>query len=86
VSRISTEAAIRGRIGAHSRWARTPDRTVATAPARRASATALEARLVAEFGLDPGAHNFEQRLAHARKAHFARLAYASAQARRKGGR
>ena len=33
---VSTERSLRARIAAHERWAREPDRTAATAPARQA--------------------------------------------------
>ncbi len=64
------------RIGAHTKWARTDDRTAATAPAR----AALEKRFLDEAGGDP------VRAEHLRKAHFARLALRSAQSRRKAKR
>ena len=62
-----------GRIGAHQSWANTVDRSARTAPAR----AALDAKFLDEAGGDP------ERAAHLRKAHFARLALKSAQARRK---
>lgn len=72
---------LRGRLAAHRRWARTPDRSGATAPAR----SAFEARFERE--VDPEGklpREVRARLAEsARKAYFARLAYASAKARRK---
>ncbi len=74
---------IRARIGAHAKWAGTSDRAAATAPARSAAATALDQRLIAEYGLDPDRADFAQRIAHARRAHFSRLALRSAKARRK---
>lgn len=77
------EASMRGRIGAHTKWATAPDRSAATEPARRAAATALDARLAEEFHLDSGAPDFGDRLEHARRAHFARLALKSATARRR---
>lgn len=76
----------RGRIGAHTKWALCDDRTAATATARNAARTKLEQRLIEEFTLDPTSPEFDDRLAHARSAHFARLALKSAAARRKGGR
>jgi len=76
------DMALRGAIGGHVRWARTRDRTAATAPARRAATTALDGRLVVEYGLDRGAADFERRLASARSAHFARLARRGALARK----
>jgi hypothetical protein len=62
-----------GRLGAHESWARTTDRSARTAPAR----AALEAKFLAEANGDP------VRAAHLRKAHYARMALRSAQARRK---
>ena len=60
-------------IAAHESWARTPDRSARTAPAR----AALDAKFLEQAGGDPA------RAAHLRKAHFARLALKSAQSRRK---
>jgi hypothetical protein len=62
-----------GQIAAHTKWANTTDRTAATAAARRA----LEAKFLAQADGDP------VRAASLRKAHFARLAFASVKARRK---
>jgi len=67
------EAVRTGRIGAHISWARTTDRSARTAPAR----AAFEAKFLAEADGDP------VRAEHLRKAHFARLALASARARRR---
>lgn len=80
---MSSIATIRARIGAHSKWAATADRSAATAPARMAALRALDARLAQQFGIDAAAPGAEIRLKHARTAHFASLALASAQARRK---
>jgi hypothetical protein len=71
-SETSAAARMLGRLGAYSKWANTTDRTAATAPARRA----LEAKFMAEAEGDP------VRAASVRKAYFARLALASAKARR----
>ena len=62
----------RGRIGAHTRWAKTTDRTAATAPAR----AALEQKFLDQADGDP------VRAAHFRKVYYQRLALKSAQARR----
>ena len=67
-----SELSLAGRIGAHASWANTADRTARTAPAR----AALDAKFLEQAGGDP------VRAAHLRKAHFARLALKSAQARR----
>ena len=66
---------MRGQIAAHISWANTPDPSGRTAPARRA----LEAKWLAEAGGDP------VKAENLRKAHYARMALASAKARRRGG-
>lgn len=68
-----SELSLLGRIGAHASWANTADRTARTAPAR----AALDQKFLDQAGGDP------VKAAHLRKAHFARLALKSAQARRK---
>ena len=68
-----SELSLLGRLGAHASWANTKDRTARTAPAR----AALEQKFLDEAGGDP------VRAAHLRKAHYARLALKSAQARRR---
>jgi hypothetical protein len=60
-------------IAAHSSWANTVNRSARTAPAREA----LNQKFLDAAGGDP------LRAAHLRKAHFARLALKSAQARRR---
>lgn len=60
-------------IAAHESWANTANRTARTAPAR----AALDAKFLEQAGGDP------VRAGHLRKAHFARLALKSAQARRR---
>lgn len=62
-----------GAIAAHLSWANTLDRSARTAPAR----AALDQKFLDQADGDP------VRAAHLRKAHFARLALKSAQARRK---
>ena len=61
------------RIASETSWANTKDRAARTAPAR----AALDAKFLAAADGDP------VRAAHLRRAHFARLALKSAQARRK---
>lgn len=61
------------RIGAHTSWANTKDRSARTAPAR----AALDQKFLDLADGDP------VRADHLRKAHYARLALKSAQARRK---
>ena len=70
---VSQAAAMLGRIGAHTSWANTTDRTARTAPAR----AALEQKFLDEAGGDPA------RAAPLRKAYFQRLAMKSAAARAK---
>lgn len=69
---ITAAASMLGKIGAHTKWANTTDRTAATAPAR----AALEQKFLDEAGGDP------RRAESLRKAYYARLALKSAQARR----
>lgn len=68
-----TESRLRSQVGAHISWANTTDRSARTAPAR----AALDRKFLEQAGGDP------IRAEHLRKAHFARLALKSAQARRK---
>lgn len=67
------DRSLNARIGAHTKWANTTDRTAATAPARRA----LEQKFLDEAGGDP------IRAASLRKAYYLRLARLSAAARRR---
>jgi hypothetical protein len=67
------ERRLAGQVRAHAKWAITEDRSAATAPAREA----LEAKFLAEAGGDP------KRAVSVRKLYFARMALASAKARRK---
>ena len=69
---VSAAASILGRIGAHTSWANTKDRTARTAPAR----AALDQKFLDQAEGDP------VRAAHLRKVYYARLALKSAQARR----
>lgn len=81
----SPDLAKRGRVGGFALWATVEDRSAHTAPGRAAAAASLDARLCAEYGIDPTTPNGQKRLESARKAHFARLALRSAQARRRKG-
>ena len=75
------EASLRARIASYSRWARTPDRSGATAPARRGFDARFEREVDPEGKLPSEVR--ERLVESARKAHFAKLAYASAKARRR---
>ena len=76
-----SERRLAASIAAHESWAKTPDRSARTAPAR----AALLARF--ERDVDPDglllADERERRAEHARKAYFQRLALKSARARRR---
>jgi hypothetical protein len=78
----SAAASLLGRIGAHSKWANTPDRSAATAAARRAFLDRFEREVDPNNTLP--ADERALRAEHARKAYFQRLALKSANARRKG--
>ena len=70
-----------GRIGAHTKWARTPDRTAATAAARIAFLERFETEVDPDRTLAP--EERARRAESARKAYFARLALKSADTRRR---
>lgn len=70
----AAERRLAASAAAHESWANTTDRTARTAKAR----AALDQKFLDQAGGDP------VRAEHLRKAHFARLALKSAQARRKG--
>lgn len=68
-----TERRLRAAVAAHTSWANTDNRTARTAPAR----AAMDAKFLEQANGDP------VRAEHLRKAHYARMALASAKARRK---
>lgn len=76
-----SEAHLAARIAAHTSWARTPDRSARTAPARAALMAKFEAEVDPDGVLLPAER--ARRAEHLRKAHFARLALLSARSRRK---
>lgn len=75
--------ALRARIAAHARWAREPDRSAATAPARAASIARFEREV------DPdGVLSVEERTRRAesaRRAAMLRMALKSAETRKRRG-
>lgn len=81
MSEYATPQALAGRIGAATKWATCTDRTAATEAARRAAFERFE-RLVDPEGKLPPAER-ATRAAHARKAHFLRMAAKSAATRRR---
>jgi hypothetical protein len=75
------DRALIARIAAHERWARTADRSAATAACRKVFLDRFEAEVDPDGKLDP---TVRARLAeNKRRAYFQRLALRSAQARRK---
>lgn len=75
------ERSLRARVGAHASWAKTPDRTARTAPARAALMERFEREVDPDGELDPVERG--RRAEHARKAYFTKLSLQSAQARRR---
>lgn len=78
---VAQDRASIARIGAHESWARTPDRSARTAPARAALMAKFEAEVDPDGVLLPAERT--RRAEHLRKAYFQRLALKSARARRK---
>lgn len=70
---------LRARIAAGERWAKEPDRTAATAAARSAFMDRFSKQVDPDGQLDPAER--ERRAESAKRAHFARMALKSAQAR-----
>ncbi len=81
---MPSERSLIAQIGAHESWARTPDRSARTAPARAEFDRRFEREVDPDGVLEPAER--ARRAAHARKAYFARLALKSAQARARNGR
>jgi hypothetical protein len=77
----NSDASQWGTIGAHLRWAKTTDRTAATAPARRAFDQRFYDQVDPDHTLSPEAR--AKAAESARKAYFSQLALKSAQVRRR---
>jgi hypothetical protein len=76
----ASERSLRATLASHESWANTPDRTARSAPGRRA----FNERFLDQVDPDrvlPAAERL-RRAESARKAHFARMALKSANARR----
>jgi hypothetical protein len=73
------ERSTRAKIAAHSKWAKEPDRTAATAPARTAWLTHFEQQVDPEGVLPPEERAI--RASHAHRAQMLKLALASSRAR-----
>lgn len=75
-----TERSLRASIASNARWSRERDRSAATARAREAALARFEDEVDPDRTLDPATR---AKLAeNARRAHFQRLAFRSARARR----
>jgi len=77
------QRSLRARMAAHSSWARTPDPSARTAPARKSFLDRFEREVDPEHKLPEKER--QRRAASARKAHFSALAFKSAQARARRG-
>jgi hypothetical protein len=75
------ERSLRARMAVHMSWAHTTDRTARTAPARRAALQRFERQVDPDGQLKPAERT--RRAEQAMRAHMARLALRSAQARRR---
>jgi hypothetical protein len=75
------ERSLRARMAVHTSWANTGDRTARTAPARRAALQRFERQVDPDGTLKPAERR--RRAEQAMRAHMARLALRSAQARRR---
>lgn len=80
MSSTPTERKLAAQIAAHESWANTSDRSKRTAPARAALMAKFELQADPEGKLLPAER--AKRAEHLRKAHFKRLALASAKSRR----
>lgn len=80
-TRTSAEHSLASKFGAHMSWANTEDRAARTAPARRALDAKFERLADPDGVLTPPER--AKRAESLRKAHYARLALKSAQARRR---
>lgn len=75
------ERSLMARIASNTSWANTADRSARTAPARRAFLDRFERQVDPDGTLPPAER--ARRAESARKAHFQRMARASARARRR---
>lgn len=78
------ERVLRARMAAHASWAVTDDREARTRKAREAFEKRFENQVDPDGVLPPGER--ARRAEHAKKAHFLRMAYKSAKARKTGSR
>lgn len=73
---------VSARIAAHQSWARTPDRSARTAPARQGLEAKFEAEARELLGPDATERQIAEAAEAARKAYYVRLAAAGQAARR----
>lgn len=76
-----SERSLRARMAAYQSWAHTEDRVARTAPARKAAMDRYERQVDPAGTLDPAERS--RRAEQAMRAHMARIALKSAQARRR---
>lgn len=81
MSSTASERILRARLASHEKWAACPDRSAATAPARRAFDERFEREVDPDGVLTPDERAC--RAQHARKAFYTRLALKSVQSRRR---
>jgi len=77
----AAQRSLRSKLAAHTKWALTADPAAATAPARAAFLNRFEQQVDPDGTLPP--EERARRAEHLRKAHFTRMALASARARRR---
>jgi hypothetical protein len=77
---VDQTKSLAGRIGAATKWASCPDRSAATEAARKAAFDRFSRQVDPEGKLPPAER--ATRAEHARRAHFLKMAAASAKARR----
>jgi uncharacterized heparinase superfamily protein len=82
-STTHSERRLRAQIAAHVRWANEPDRTAATAKARRGLREKFERQVDPDNQLAPAER--AKRAESARRAHYLAMALKSARARRRRG-
>jgi hypothetical protein len=83
MSLTPAELSLRGKIAVETSWSRTDNRPARTAAARKAFNDQFEKQVDPEGTLPPTER--AKRAEHARKAFYLRLAFKSAQARRRRG-
>jgi len=81
VAMTPSQRKLRAQMGAHASWSRTKDPSARTKPARDAWAERFLNEVDPERVLSP--EERARRAEHAKKAYMARLAFASAKARRR---